>query len=110
DFHNNIAYQAATSVPYFTQNSDFFTSTFRPTVAQMSNNLWFGAGHAPAFDTNSLNIDPLFVVNGVNFRLQTTSPAVDSGTDIGRSFVTNDLDGTAQPSRSAFDRGAYELP
>ena len=110
DFHNNIAYQNKASIPYITSNSENFTSGFTPTAAQMSHNLWFGAGRAPAFDANSLNVDPRFMDKGAIFRLQTTSPAVDSGTDVGRSFVTSDLDGTTQPSRGAFDRGAYELP
>jgi hypothetical protein len=106
DIHNNIVYQTNSNLPYI----DPYTDSISKDPAQWSHNLWFGSGRAPSFDSNNLNANPQFVNPGTNFHLQTISPAIDSGTNLGRSFVSNDLDGTPQPSRGKFDRGAYELP
>jgi hypothetical protein len=50
---------------------------------------------------------PLFVDgSGGNYHLQTGSPAVDVGIDVG---VDNDLDANPRPQGSGFDLGCYEL-
>lgn len=58
------------------------------------------------FDPNSLTLDPLFAdpENG-DFRLQSNSPAIDNGTDIG---LTLDFAGNSIPQGNGTDIGAYE--
>jgi hypothetical protein len=120
DIHNNIFYLTNNTLPYATNPA----GTFPSGAAQSSNNLWFGgAGAAPSFDSASLNVDPKFVSNPTvntlccnggpkdgNVRLQSNSPAIGNGTNLGSSFVTSDLDGTPQPTNGVFDLGAYQVP
>ncbi|NTV36191.1 MAG: hypothetical protein HGA53_04490 [Anaerolineaceae bacterium] len=55
----------------------------------------------------SLVANPLFVsTTSSNFRLQTTSPAIDKGVSIGVSY---DIQGTTRPLGAANDIGAYEI-
>jgi hypothetical protein len=75
--------------------------------------LWFNYGasiSAPSWDANALHLDPQFVSPGSNFRLQSTSPAINAGSSLGAAFVTSDLDGNPQPTNGAFNLGAYEFP
>jgi len=55
-------------------------------------------------EANSFEVDPLFVTNGTDFRLQATSPAIDNGVDVGltEDYVGNGISG------DAWDIGAYE--
>lgn len=95
---NNIIY-ALTGENYLAPNS--LTTRFSG-----SNNLFFGAGAAPAFSTASLNSDPKFVdPANANFRLQSTSPAIDHGANTG---ITRDIIQTPRPTGTAYDMGAYE--
>lgn len=65
----------------------------RGTNATVSNNL---------FGTN-----PIFVNTLINeFQLQSSSPAINTGTTV--SMVTTDIDGVSRPQGSAYDIGAYE--
>jgi hypothetical protein len=74
-----------------------------------SNNLWFGAGAAPSFDTSRQITDPLFVSALVaNFRVLAGSPAIDNGSTSVNALVTSDFDGNARPQGSAPDIGAFE--
>lgn len=60
------------------------------------------------FDPNSLTLDPLFRdPDNEDFRLQSNSPAIDNGTDVG---LTHDFEGTPipQPPGGDPDIGAYE--
>lgn len=58
-------------------------------------------------EPHSQNADPLFVdVLNANFRLGSTSPAIDSGADLGLFF---DFAGSAVPQGGAPDMGAYEF-
>ena len=55
------------------------------------------------------NADPLFVnAAGLNYRLQNTSPAINSGTPIGTSQQGSDHDGGTRWFGDAPDRGAFE--
>jgi parallel beta-helix repeat protein len=55
-------------------------------------------------EVNSVSGDPLFLTP-INFHLQATSPAIDTGTDVG---LTEDYDGNVVPFNSIPDIGAYE--
>lgn len=62
---------------------------------------------------NSITSDPLLVnptavsFVATNFGLQSSSPAINAGTNTG---VTPDLAGVSRPQGAAFDLGAYEYP
>ena len=92
--------------PYFTANSS-------PACSNSSggNNVWFGAGAPPCGTLFTANVtgDPLFIdpVSTRNFRLQSTSPAINAGTTISTLFT--DLDGVSRPQGTAYDMGAYEF-
>ncbi len=61
-----------------------------------------------SFSTNHLITDPLFIdSNQGDYQLQPTSPAVDSGVDVG---IAVDYRGQARPQGLGFERGAFEVP
>jgi hypothetical protein len=81
----------------------------------VANNLVYGNGKAITMKvgsaTGTVSADPKFVSyqsSGTlgNYRLQSTSPAVNKG--IATSAPTTDIDGIARPRGGAFDIGAYE--
>lgn len=70
-----------------------------------SNNLWFGAGAAPA-NAGGKNSDPRFInPAGFDFHPQPGSPAIDAGMNTG---ISTDFDGRPRPQGAAFDIGAFE--
>ena len=72
-----------------------------------SNNLFFGAGAAPAQFTASITGDPLFLnLPVLDFHINTASPARDAGVNTG---ITHDFAGNPRPSGAAYDIGAYEF-
>jgi len=60
---------------------------------------------ATGWETSGLWENPLFVTPGSDFMLQSGSPCVDAGADVG---LTTDILGVAVPQGSAPDIGAYE--
>ena len=57
--------------------------------------------------TGSYQVDPLFInPDSYNFNLQTGSPAIDHGIDIG---MTTDIKGVIRPQGADYDIGAYEF-
>lgn len=100
-FQNNILY-AESGQTYYSFGAGMDASVFNA----VSNNLVYNAGAGPAWDVNCINANPLFgnlVLN--DFRLQPSSPAIDSGTDSG---VDTDYMGIWRPQGARFDIGAYE--
>ncbi|MDA3866397.1 MAG: right-handed parallel beta-helix repeat-containing protein, partial [Salinivirgaceae bacterium] len=71
--------------------------------------------NGPAFKigANDIVADPKFVAKGLDgtadFRLQSTSPAINSGSTTAGQFSTKDILGITRPQGSASDRGAYEV-
>lgn len=58
------------------------------------------------YDTHGVNANPLFTnAAGNDFTLQSSSPAIDNGTNVG---LTTDFAGNPVPSGNAPDIGAYE--
>ena len=97
---NNIIMAAASGEQYLAPNS--LTTRFSG-----SNNLFFGAGAAPAFSTASIHADPKFVdPANANFQLLSGSPAIDHGVSTG---ITRDALQALRPSGAAYDMGAYEF-
>jgi Ricin-type beta-trefoil lectin domain-like len=71
-------------------------------------NLVFGGNDSSIDKSNSVkNVDPRFVNAALgNFKLQTTSPAIDKGTS--DYIIYKDAEGNARPQGNAADIGAYE--
>ncbi len=100
--HNNLLLQA-TGFPYYTYSGQAPTGV----TAQWSNNLWFGAGPAPAGDSNAVSSDPKVVSSTGTFdlHLQAGSPAIGAGMNLG--FPTRSVDGDPRPAGGAWNIGAY---
>jgi hypothetical protein len=97
---NNIIVAATTGEKYLAPNS--LTTRFSG-----SNNLFYGAGAAPAFSTASVHADPRFAdPANANFQLLSGSPAIDHGASTG---ITRDALQALRPSGAAYDMGAYEF-
>ncbi|MFC1658443.1 CFI-box-CTERM domain-containing protein [Candidatus Omnitrophota bacterium] len=78
-----------------------------------SNNLYYGAGSGPGWDSNRLdNVNPQFIDSSPNtdlgFQLQESSPAKDAGTSSVSSIVTRDYSGASRPQGAGYSIGAYE--
>ncbi|HLJ28826.1 MAG TPA: choice-of-anchor Q domain-containing protein [Candidatus Angelobacter sp.] len=70
-----------------------------------SNNLWFGAGNAPARTSANLNADPKFVdLAKFDFHLSPRSPAIHAGVS---TVIPADFDGVPRPQNSPSDLGAF---
>jgi IPT/TIG domain len=109
---NTILYSANTATPYL--DPGFYDGSLCPstsTPAQCptwsgSNSLMFGEG-APTFTslvTGTANSDPLFVNQGLDFHLQSSSPAAGIGVAI--PGLIQDIDGRPRPNPPS--AGAYE--
>lgn len=75
-------------------------------------NLWYN-GAVAQLGSNDLTSNPFFINLSLdpklaNFNLATTSPAIDSGTDLFETILTRDYIGNVRPQGDGFDRGAYE--
>lgn len=95
DIKNNIVYQNSDQL--FPGNGNTFDyNLYYPEVS------FIGQG------IHSVTGDPLFVdpSNPIyDFHLQSDSPAIDSGTDVG---INNDIEGNLRPQGAGYDIGAYE--
>ncbi|HUI91468.1 MAG TPA: right-handed parallel beta-helix repeat-containing protein [Chitinivibrionales bacterium] len=70
-------------------------------------NLFNASTYAATGGHDKMNVDPQFVDSANNnFRITSTSPAVDAGTTLP---VATDYDGTARPYNGVFDIGAFEF-
>ena len=77
---------------------------------------WQTAGH----DSGSINVNPVFVSAGSDFALQSTSPAIDTGTNLGSDYDDAIMPGSSWPSSvttidqdlrgSGWEIGAYVYP
>ncbi len=111
-FYNNIAYASDKSKKTFVDDYS-------------SNNIWnynlsyngavlVNDGHSDSVfgSHNLINVDPLFVNPSIiystaNFRLQSKSPAINSGTSTNAAII--DFDGNQRPLKSGCDLGAYQF-
>jgi uncharacterized protein (TIGR03437 family) len=106
DFRNNIIVSTVPGVGYLNPSLNSPSSG-------SENNLWSGAGPAPAWDANAIAANPIFVNTAAgNFRLQNTSPAIN----VARPLIATpaqplpplDFDGQNRQSTVA-DLGAFEF-
>jgi hypothetical protein len=95
---NNIFYDTGTS--YWTANGGQLTGDY---------NLIFAAQNPSVSGAhNLLNVDPLFVDFSHNdYRLRSTSPAIDNGLSLAQ--VSVDHDRISRPQGSGWDIGAFEF-
>lgn len=101
DIRNNI-FWTKTGTAYNAGSNGFNSS-----VGTIKNNLWFGSTDAPSLDATPIIGDPKFVVTGVNFHLEASSPAVNQGDNAAATLVKNDFD-ISMSRDSSIDVGALE--
>jgi hypothetical protein len=92
--NNNICSQPNSTEPYIESGSSGVTG---------SNNLWYGAGVPPSFDSAPVSVNPDFT-STTNFSLQTISPAIGAGTETKTSPY--DILGVLRPNPPSV--GAYQ--
>ncbi|MGH9775413.1 MAG: choice-of-anchor Q domain-containing protein [Candidatus Acidiferrales bacterium] len=84
---------------------DYFESGTTGVIGD--HNLFFANGAPPSGLSNSLNSDPQFFnLSEFNFRLRSTSPAINAGVDTG---ILMDIEGIPRPQGKSFDLGAFEF-
>jgi parallel beta-helix repeat protein len=90
-------------------NNLFFNTNAQRLYYNQNNNAYLnlsGYQSASGKGQNSLYADPQFSDSAAfNFHIKSTSPAIDSGSNIG---TTSDFEGNPRPSGNGFDIGAYE--
>jgi hypothetical protein len=94
---NNITYQLS--------GESYLNPNASSSQVSGSNNLWFGASGAPSQTTGNITTNPLLVALGNDFTLQSTSPAIGSGTAAHASSW--DFGGNPRPSPPSL--GAFEF-
>jgi hypothetical protein len=113
EFRNNIF----VANPIAGYNSGCCNANFAGSAAASSHNLWFGAGAAPSFDSNSVSANAGFVASPLNLKLSANSPAINAGVSPPNvaSVVLDDYEvanvrgNTIRPRGAAIDIGAYEF-
>lgn len=109
-FYNNIFWQKNGQqyvVPFY-QDPKVVLPTRNPAV--FTNNLWYGAGTPPSWDSNTVNSNPLLVGGTpVDAHPQSSSPAIGAGTSLVSSLADIDFDGIPRPQGATYDIGAYEF-
>jgi hypothetical protein len=86
------------------------------TITSIKNNIVYGNSYADLINdgagmllSNNLTTNPNFVNPLANdFRLQSTSPAIDKGSDLSTEGILVDASGRSRPQGSGYDIGAYE--
>lgn len=113
-YANNTAIEAdATQTNSVARNNIISNNTVEfaefGTIATKSHNLCYKPAGTTCTGTGTKNNqDPLFVnAFDADFRLQTSSPAIDAGTPL--AAVTTDFIGTARPQGLQVDIGPYEI-
>ena len=132
DIINNTVYQNATimtdygnlfvndgvdvnvfnNINYATTGKKCNTTTTKNINVTYGYNTYFN-GSVAVQGTNDIVADPKFV-NPVldlvlgNFKLQSTSPAIDQGSNVAGQYSVKDILGVARPQGLKPDRGAYE--
>jgi hypothetical protein len=100
---NNITFQLSGEA-YFSNS----TVKQCPNCISGSNNLWFGAGAPPTQTTGNISADPNFVnAAGRDFRIQSSSPAINAGIAI--PGLLTDVAGVARAQSGAIDLGAFQF-
>ena len=93
----------------------YLTSAGSISNLYIQNNIFYNNGNSnepllagtpnPYYYTTPIKLNPLFISSGTDFRLQTGSPAIDAGLDIG---LTSDYLENVVPYGTSPDIGVYE--
>jgi hypothetical protein len=112
---NNITSSCGTAVSVESGSTQGFVSNNNDWFVNGASNLQWGNSNynlagwksATSQDANSVDSDPRFINPGsANFQLNSNSPAINTGANIGLSL---DFNGASVPQGSAPDMGAYEF-
>jgi parallel beta-helix repeat protein len=102
--YNNTIYNSGVGISVLSssanasiKNNIVYTTTFLQTRSLGTGTVW---------NNNLIGVDPKFVRLPVDFRLQSSSPAVNKGVSL--TDVKNDILGVSRPQGGAYDIGAYE--
>ncbi len=91
-------------------NNLYFLTNGVPLIQSGSTTYASLAAFAAAFpgqESGSLEADPSWISPPSNFHLQSGSPAIDAGFNVGLT-VPNDFDGVSRPQGAGYDIGPYE--
>ena len=111
---NNHAWRGCIAV----ENESQFTSDYNILNDKMNNtgdgsSITLSAWQALGFDNNSIlanSMSSIFVNSTTgDYHLTSGSQAINIGTSLVSSIVTDDIDGIMRPNNSTFDIGAYEF-
>ncbi len=115
DVTNNIFFAQPNGAPsytnFFVLNGGDGTGGAQGTITGTKNDL-FSNGNSVAIPSTLLTVntttDPVFVANGTDFHIQTSSPAKNGGSTLAET--TPDMDGCTRPQNSTYARGVFEFP
>jgi hypothetical protein len=109
EMHNNIVYSTMTYITREVYNNRIDIPPRNASV--ISNNLWFGAGPPPPFDSASVSADPQFAdPKAGDLRLQSSSPAIGRGTPLAESSrLATDFAGRPRTLSRGVDIGAHQF-
>jgi hypothetical protein len=107
DFRNNIVVSTIAGV-------DYLNPALAIPPGGVEKNIWYGAGAAPVWDINPLNLDPSFKdVARNDFHLLDGSPALNSAMPLTPTALQPlppyDFDAVVRPQNSIADIGAFEF-
>jgi parallel beta-helix repeat protein len=102
---NNVSFYSNIVVPRNDRAST--AASYQTSNVKFANNLYFGGTGNPNQTASDLIANPQFVnPGGADFRLQTSSPAINAGTTTAPRY---DLLKKSRPQGGAADLGAYEI-
>lgn len=101
----NLRITAAANVSLTLDNNLYFPDGAAKFSWLGVNNTFSGYRTASGQDVHGMSVDPILINPGVDFRLQITSPAINTGFFVG---LIRDIIGTVVPFMNSPDIGAYE--
>lgn len=101
---NNLVLVDANSQTDFTSTNNLYYLSGAGNVGKVNTTTYAAIANWAAVYTGDIGTDPQFVSNGTDFRLKSSSPAINAGTSVG---LAADFD--SRPVTNTPDMGAYEF-